>query len=293
MPRYGEYPAGSSVAVGAGMGNTLRTLDHGLLLDMDVGAVVAGGVPSPRTAAVRWAVLIGELLRLVQKLAEASPPPRRRRYGELPDPPSTSRCDDALMGSVAGHVVGLLSRCGAVNSMAALPHGNTLGPNAVDSGDADDLETRMMIALADHLLGQRGHWSGAEAWRRRPLALRLLGGAPLDEAARTALHARLAAGDSRFGQILPALLGLGLGQELFPNDRSRRLLALLPPPQDVVPAGVMPEATLDLNSDNGGNGLGAAILLGVLLAAIGLLAWQGSIWQRMIVHLASRLAGGA
>lgn len=249
-----------------------------------IGTLATTGRPS-EAAVVRWAVLIGEFVRLLQVLPAAPPPPRRRRFGEPALPPAAApACDGALLDGVAGHVLGVLSRCCFPESLA---RDRRHGTPAMPAAEADLLEARMMVALADHMFCRRMGWAGWEAWAQRRLGPRLLGGEPLDDAARTALHARLAAGDARFTEIMPALLGLGLGHQLFPDDRARRLLALVPPANPPV------DGTARCASPTrGARRQRAIVLVAGLLAAAGLLGWQYVVWQTAVARLAGQFAGG-
>lgn len=236
----------------------------------------------PGAASLRWSVLIGELVRMAQILPRTAPPTRWRRIGEPALPRTEPSTDHALLDAAAGHALGVLSRCCALDRLPPLC------PAGHGTPDSDELEARIMLATTDHLLGRRLDWAGREAWRRRPLATRLLGAASIDKAARTALHARLAAGDPRFTAVLPALLGLGLGGDLFPDQRTRLLLPLLPsPPETLSSASNRPNAAPHVA---GRSRQRAALLFAGLLATVGLAVWQNLVWHDATLRVAAHLA---
>lgn len=251
------------------------------------------------SATVRWAMLIAELVRLARALPPVAPLLHRRRIGEPPRPPAEvdGPRDPAGLEAVTGHVLGLLSRCGALAGLASAASvaGADDTVDTVPLG-ADGLEARLMVALVDHLLGWHLAWAGRDDWRRRPLAAYLFGRASLiDPATRRELHARLAAGDPRFTRVLPALLGLGLGPELFPDDQARRLVALHPAPPPLGPAPSLPRPPVTQVATAEGPAAGARAgrlwVAGLLALATALLGWQYVVWQEAVVRLSARLAG--
>lgn len=229
---------------------------------------------------VRWALLLGELMQVRDWL----PPPPARRIGD----PSPGPQPDALppwLESAKGHFAGLLSRGCEVE-----------GPGAGDGLAEAELEARLMIVAADHLLAERLDWAGRPWWDRDLLARAILGRPALDTPTRTALQARLAAGDPTFTPIVPVLLALGLGDRLFPTPQERALCArsLSVPPASAAPALPIPPAG-PAPEDPAGRRRGRArvVALGVALAAPAiLLLWQAYLWHDLLARLGALLAAG-
>lgn len=277
---------------GAGESLSLATIGQ----DMpDILAVEGVAQARRRSATVRWSLLIGDLMQVAQTLpGPVVPKPRRRRIGEAAQPvvPAAAMAEhDGWLDMARAHVLGLMSRhccLEAAWSQAA-------GPVTADS-----LEARLMVLMADDLLGRQLPWAGRDAWRRRSLASYLFNAdGAVPPAIGHTLMAHLAAADPRFTTVLPILNRLGLAARLLPGEEARKLVSVAPP----VPYTGAPGVPLPRRGDAdrrasaplpvariGQRRWHWAVLAGVALA--GVLGWQQYLWQEAVGDLAGRLASG-
>lgn len=279
----------SPPADGGGIGLSRPHAAIGRLPDLGAVDDLAEGRAKP--ASVRWSLLLGDLVRLARTLPAPTPPKRRRRrIGEPPLPPAPrgpAANQLAWIELTRAHVLGLLSRHCHVEAAVA--------DDAADGDEAPDdgLEARLMILLADHLLGQQIDWPGRPLWQGNGLADYLFADTrPMAHACGHALLARLGAGNRRFTAILPMLRGLGLTERLLPIAEAGNLIALIPPPSPLSPLPlprplpVPPAPALGFLQQPG---LLPWVAAG-LLALAGVLIWQHLLWQGVLANVAAQLA---
>ncbi|HLO78028.1 MAG TPA: hypothetical protein VK196_16360 [Magnetospirillum sp.] len=278
----------SPPAAGGVVGLYAPHADIGRLPDFGAVDDLAEGRGKP--ASVRWSLLLGDLVRLARTLpAPTHPKRRRRRIGEPPLPPAPQAPATnqlAWIQLTRAHVLGVLSRHCHVEAAVAgdAPAGDA---PAGDGAPDDGLEARLMILLADHLLGQHVDWPGRPLWQGNGLADYLFTDPrPMAHACGHALLARLGAGNRRFTAILPMLRGLGLTERLLPIAEAGDLIALIPPPPLLRPLPVPPAPAVRFLQKPG---ILPWIAAG-LLALAGVLIWQHLLWQGVLADVAAQLA---
>lgn len=291
MPPPRDSAASAPPVVQLPATDAARELGGGDLRQVAAALACEPRAPLEHDAAVRWALLVGDLIRF----ARAFPAPRitwsrRRRIGEPVATALARRGDmgDDLRESLAAaraHVLGILARHCLVDACFAGWRGG-----ATAATESDRLEAWLMLRFADAFLGDRLSWPGKGLWGERPLVDALVSdGVVSGEPSRAQLHAHVAAGHARFLAAVPfvdRLAGLDAARGDYPDMRH------LPAPPITTSIPAPPSAaTADPRRDGRKRRAVAPLLLALMLIA-GLAVWQHVLWRSLVADLVSRLAGG-
>lgn len=255
-----------------------RPADHSPLGGICASLAARGNAPTQRDATVRWALLVGDIIRFSRE-AHAPRPAPRRRIGEPALPPTLSPSEDGTpplwLTALHGQVLGIVARHCAIGACCDAP------PFPVTQADA--LEAGLMLDAVDALLGRHLDWAGRHGWRVAPLAPLVTARTPAAEAAnRIHLQAHLMAGDCRFLAALPVLQRLdlpGTGSALPCPPATPDMV--LPSPISAPP----PPASRRRKSGWWMVAAGAATLIAVL-------TWQHVLWRGFAGDLAARIGAG-
>lgn len=249
-------------------------------------APTPGGVPVcptavPQPPEVRWALLLDDLMRMRERL----PPPRARRIGDPAPGPGTAPPE--WLEPARAWLAGMLSRYCDIRA-----------PRSAFAGALTDgeIEARLMILAADHLLAERVDWAGRPWWDADHLARALLGRPAMDMPMRAALQAKLATGDPTLARVVPALRALGLSDRLFPTPQECALCERLPPPLPA-PASPVPADPFRIREGEPRPGrrrarLRAAAFGAALAVPAALLVWQAMLWHGFLARLGTLLSAG-
>lgn len=248
-------------------------------------------------AAIRWALLVGDLVRF----ARAFPAPRimkppRRRIGESAAAALARRRDmegaiqDYLLAARA-HVMGILARHCRIDACFVQPHDE----GAAAATESDRLEAWLMLRFADSVLGERLPWSGRAWWCENPLVDALSSaGIVSAEPSRAQLHALIAAGHGRFVAAAPIV-----AQSLVDGPDgcgsvggiSMSMRPLSPPsPATLAPVQTVVDTPDRREQKRKGRAVGPLIAVLILLATV--LIWQHLLWRSLVADLLPRLVGG-